>query len=124
LAQRVIACVTIALAACVARAANNAEPVGDPLAERPTLRSLGAYWIVRGDENKNAVVSFDYRRQGEAQWHKGAPLFRVEKDANKAGGPKVPDDAWLFAGSALLLEPDSAYELRLTLTDPDGRSEE
>jgi Right handed beta helix region len=32
----------------------------------------------------------------------------------------VPDDGWLFAGSALLLEPGAAYELRLTLEDPDG----
>ena len=35
---------------------------------------------------------------------------------------KVPDQAWLFAGSALLLEPDTAYELRLTLADPDERT--
>ena len=33
---------------------------------------------------------------------------------------EVPDDGWLFAGSALLLEPRAAYELRLTLEDPDG----
>ena len=34
---------------------------------------------------------------------------------------KVPDDGWLFAGSVLLLEPGTTYELRLTLNDPDGK---
>ncbi len=34
---------------------------------------------------------------------------------------KVPDDGWLFAGSALLLETGTSYELRLTLNDPDGK---
>jgi hypothetical protein len=32
----------------------------------------------------------------------------------------VPEDGWLFAGSLLLLKPDTAYELRLRLVDPDG----
>src|SRR4051812_232406 len=102
-----------------ARAANTAEPVGDPFLERPTLRCLGAYWIVRGDDNKNAVVTLEYRKADEAAWHAGGTLFRVEKGVNKYG-PKVPDDAWLFAGSALLLEPQTRYELKLTLNDPDG----
>ena len=34
---------------------------------------------------------------------------------------KVPDDGWLFAGSVLLLETGTSYELRLTLSDPDGK---
>ena len=104
----------------IARAGNNAEPIGEPVLERPTLRCLGAYWIVRGDDNKNAVVSLNYRKQGEAQWHAGAPLFRVEKGINHDAKINVPDDGWLFAGSAVLLQPDSEYELKLTLNDPDG----
>jgi hypothetical protein len=110
----------VALTACVARGGDTAEAVGEPVLERPTLRSLGAYWIIRGDDNKNGVVALDYRKQGETQWHAGAPLFRTEKHVNKAGGPVIPDDAWLFAGSALLLQPDSTYELKLTLNDPEG----
>src|SRR5439155_1869427 len=53
-----------------------------------------------------------------------APLFRVEKGAHKTKEYgsllNVPDDCSLFAGSILLLEPDTSYELKLTLTDPDG----
>jgi hypothetical protein len=36
----------------------------------------------------------------------------------------VPGGAWLFAGSVVLLAPDTEYELRLTLSDPDGVAEE
>ena len=34
----------------------------------------------------------------------------------------VPEDGWLFAGSVLHLEPATAYELRLTLVDPDEKT--
>ncbi len=108
----------------VAFAGDASSPVGEPLLERPTLRSLGAYWIISGDANKNAIVQLDYRKLGDANWHAGAPLFRVEHDKHKTkeNGSlvNVPENAWLFAGSALLLEPDTKYELKLTLADPDG----
>jgi len=108
----------------VALAGNAAAPAGEPILERPTLRCLGAYWIIRGDDNKNAAVRVDYRKSGESDWRQGPPLFRVEKGAHKTKEfgslLKVPDDAWLFAGSVLMLEPNTAYELKLSLSDPDG----
>src|SRR5207248_617599 len=108
----------------VARAENAATPAGEPVLERPTLRSLGAYWIIRGDDNKNAAVRVDYRKAGESQWRQGPPMFRVERGAHKTKEfgslIKVPDDAWPFAGSVVMLDPDTKYELKLTLSDPDG----
>lgn len=105
-------------------AKNLAHPLGEPVLEAPTLHSLGAYWIIGGDDNKNAAISMGYRKAGAGDWKQGSPLFRVEKGAqkNEQGQSKlnVPDDAWLFAGSALFLEPDTDYELKLSLTDPDG----
>lgn len=105
-------------------------PLGDPVLEPPTLRSLGVYWIIQGDDNQNARVEFDYRKTGTAEWRQGPPLFRVERRnkpyLDEGGKPKepskvqVPLDGWLFAGSLLLLDPDTAYELRLKLIDPDG----
>ncbi len=57
-------------------------------------------------------------------WQTGARLWRVERGAhlmeNGQSDLRVPDDGWLFAGSGLLLEPGTAYELRLSLEDPDG----
>ncbi|MCE5215571.1 right-handed parallel beta-helix repeat-containing protein [bacterium] len=99
-------------------------PLGEPVLEAPTLHCLGAYWVIRGDENRNARVELRFRKAGSADWRLGLPLFRVEKEALRGsrGGTAfaVPSDAWLFAGSALLLEPGTAYELRLNLIDPEG----
>lgn len=97
-------------------------PVGEPVLEPPTLRCLGVYWIVRGDENRNARVDLDLRAAGSPSWRKAMPLFRVEQGAQKHehGGLEVPPDAWLFAGSAVMLQPGTSYELRVRLTDPDG----
>ena len=114
----------LVVSASLALAGNDAAPVGEPVLERPTLRSLGAYWIIRGDENKNAAVRVDYRKKGESNWRQGPPMFRVEKGAHKGKEYgsllKIPDDAWLFAGSIVLLQPDTSYEMKLTLSDPDG----
>ena len=120
-----LAAATLFLSATTpASAGDAATPLGEPQLERPTLRSLGAYWIVKGDDNKNASVRLDYRKSGNGNWRQGQPLFRVEKGAHKTKehGSKldVPDDACLFAGSALLLDPNTQYDLKLTLTDPDG----
>ncbi len=107
-----------------AHADNAATPVGDPVLERPTLHSLGAYWIIRGDDNQNATIDVEYRKEGDAQWRSGPPMFRVEKGrhTSKDHGSvlQLPDDAWLFAGSIFLLVPDTDYQMRLTLSDPDG----
>ena len=109
-------------------AKNMSHPLGDPVLEPPTLHSLGCYWLVGGDENRNAKVNVEVRLQGTGTWRRSLPLFRVEKGAhrNKRGESDVavPDDAWLFAGSLLFLEPDTSYEIRLRLSDPDGNDSE
>jgi hypothetical protein len=120
----------IAILALVLLQENASTPRGEPVLEPPTLRSLGVYWIIRGDENRNAKVDVDYRKAGSPEWKQGPPLFRVAKGPHrdKEGGSKlteqVPEDSWLFAGSVVLLDPDTPYELRLRLSDPDGGSAE
>jgi hypothetical protein len=105
--------------------AEDSQPVGDPQLERPTLHCLGVYWIVRGDDNLNAMVRLEYRKADSSGWRPGAPLVRVERRAHlmeKFGSElTVPDDGWLFAGSVLRLEPGTDYELRVTLDDPEGK---
>lgn len=112
------------------RAENAAQPGEGPQLDPATLHSLGAWWIVKGDDNANAAVTCHFRKAGAQEWREGLPLFRVEKgmhlgrkNDNKTL-TKVPDDAWLFAGSLLLLEPDTAYEWKLALKDPDGGEQE
>jgi hypothetical protein len=101
-----------------------ARPVGEPQLERPTLHSLGVYWVVRDDPGRTASVQVEYRKAGAPAWRAGFPLFRVERGAHvreKIGSRiDVPADGWLFAGSVLLLEPATAYELRLTLVESQG----
>jgi hypothetical protein len=113
------------LCSSAALAGNASRPVGEPVLERPTLHSLGAYWIIDGDDNQNATIELAYRKAGSDKWQEGFPLFRVEKGRHQPEGRfrstlNVPDSGWLFAGSVVMLEPDTAYELRLTLNDPDG----
>ena len=114
-------------------AENAVKPLGEPVLDPPTLHSLGVYWIVQGDDNKNAAVQVEYRKQSEKDWRKGYPLFRVDKGAQKGAQTAkernnsdldVPLDAWLFAGSVVLLTPDTEYEVKLTLADPDGGASE
>lgn len=122
-------CCIAALASCAsfAHAENTTQPIGEPVLEPPTLECLGVYWTVHGDDNRNARIDLDWRKAGDSTWHAGPPLLRVEKGAHHQAGKEahpslidVPTDGWLFAGSVLFLQSDTAYELRLRLSDPDG----
>ncbi|MCL2639927.1 MAG: right-handed parallel beta-helix repeat-containing protein [Phycisphaerales bacterium] len=123
--------VGLALAMCLATGVGGvafggdaAEPVGEPTLELPTLRSLGFWWAVKGDDNGNAKMTLTYRKTGTEAWQRAPDVWRVEKGRhlNEKGQTSavVPEGATLFAGSALMLEPATKYELKLTLTDPDG----
>ncbi len=106
--------------------AEAARPVGEPQLDRPTLHSLGVYWIVREEVDRTASILLEYRTSGATAWRMGAPLFRVERGAHvmeKYGSRlDVPADCRLFAGSALMLTPGTAYEFKLTLMDVlDGK---
>ncbi len=114
--------------------AGDAVKFGELIQERPTLICLGVEWRYEGDDNRNASVAVAYRKAGEQNWHKSLPLYRVGGQANYGfnnswGWPKedrkghkhptyqIPD---AFLGSVLDLDEDTAYEVRLTVTDPDG----
>jgi len=101
---------------------------GDLWVEPPTLTAIGFEWRIGGDEDRNAAVAVSYRKQGEALWHEALPLLRLQREAVSGGLPRdgggehfnryvAPN---MFAGSILNLEPDTLYECRLTLSDPDG----
>jgi hypothetical protein len=99
--------------------------------EEPTIFCLGVRWYIAGDEDGDAAVSVAYRRKGQAEWREGLPLFRVGIGPDGAAGEdrlERPEGAegWpfevgnLFAGSVFDLEPDTVYEIKLELSDPDG----
>jgi hypothetical protein len=97
--------------------------------ERPTLVSLGFEWRIAGDENRNAAVEVSYRKQGDEEWHRALPMFRLQNEPVTGGRPGNATSTFysytadnMFAGSLLNLAPGTAYECRFVLSDPDGAS--
>jgi hypothetical protein len=87
--------------------------------EPATLVSLGFEWRIDGDDNRNATVSVTYRKKTEQAWKEGLPLLRI-------GNERINENALQyvtpngFAGSIFELDPDTAYECRFVMKDPDG----
>lgn len=98
-------------------AAPSARP-GEIVAEPATPSALALRWPVLGDDNGNAAVNVSYRQAGGAAWRDGYPLLRV--DPERAAADNRVAGGRLFAGSIVELAPDTAYEVRLILDDPDG----
>src|SRR3954471_20434341 len=109
------------LLAVMGAGAEDGTLAGPFVVEHPTLLNLGFEWEIRGDANRNATVTVQFRTVGESCWREGLPLFRI------GGEPvyrrrenldyTVPDG---FAGSILNLQPGTEYECRFHLTDTDG----
>jgi len=107
---------------CAAGAETGAKiKPGELVVDPPTLINLGFEWLVEGDENHNAKVDVFYRKQGETQWKQGLPLLRLhgERIYQNQGVFDVVSPN-MFAGSILDLEPNTPYEARFVMTDPDG----
>src|SRR5579862_4879302 len=104
-------------------AAENANKVkpGEFIVDHPTLMNLGFEWLIQGDDKRNAQVAVSYRKQGDSQWKQGLPLLRLQGERiyqNQGVFDVVSPN--MFAGSILDLEPDTAYEARFVMSDPDG----
>jgi len=101
---------------------NEVKP-GEFVIEPPTLVSLGFEWHIEGDDNHNATVEVWYREKGESAWRKALPLLRIQNEEsiakflNNSIDYVTPN---LFAGSILNLKPDTEYECRFLMLDPDG----
>ena len=113
--------VTFAQQAPAPSAAMRLTP-GELFVEPPTLINLGFEWRIEGDVNRNAQVEVSYRKASDAAWKAGMPLLRLQGE--KVTQPNVFNlvSPNMFAGSILDLEPDTAYDARFVLTDPDGVS--
>ena len=103
-----------------ARGPANAVVPGELVVEPPTLINLGFEWFIDGDDNRNASVAVSFRKQGETAWSPALPLLRLhgERIYSESRVDVVAPN--MFAGSILDLEPDTAYEARFVMTDPDG----
>jgi hypothetical protein len=97
-----------------ASAADAATP-GAVSAPYPTLENISIEWALTNDDNANAAATVRFRKAGGTAYRDGLPLFRVP-----AGSGEGFDWTSKLSGSLFGLEPDSEYEIELTLTDPDG----
>lgn len=89
------------------------------LVDPPTLENLGFRWYVSGDGNRNATVTVVFRKKGDSEWTEALPMLRVYHEiANQDYGPYRVGN--LFAGSVLFLKPATQYEVKFTMSDPDG----
>lgn len=102
---------------------NNAStPLGEVFKELPTLHCLAVRWKIKGDANRNAAIETQYRKVGDQEWKQGFSLMRTMPNPHRSNRSRTHTVAggWLFAGSIVGLTPDTEYEVKLTLKDPDG----
>ena len=100
--------------------AQNKVQEGEFIVEPPTLENMGFEWYIKGDDNRNATVKVEYRIAGSGTaWKQGMPLLRMGGEYIERAGIDytVPH---MFAGSILDVTPNTRYEARFTLEDPDG----
>jgi hypothetical protein len=102
------------------RAGDNTIP-GEVTTPYPTVTNLAVEWLIDGDDNLDCMVKVEHRMAGEKAWREAMPLRRVpageDADARRpfTWGNKL-------SGSIFDLKPDTEYEIRLSLEDPDGGS--
>src|SRR6267143_3416119 len=109
------------LLSLVAAVNENKVKPGEFIVDHPTLINLGFEWLIQGDDNRNAQVEVSYRKHGETLWKQGLPLVRLQGERvyqNQGVFDVVSPN--MFAGSILDLEPDTSYEARFVMSDPDG----
>jgi hypothetical protein len=104
---------------------------------RPTIRCIGVMWDVKDDSNVNATGEAVFREKGSTEWRQALPLRRTPpRDPNKyVQWEEIPWGKWgndftsyagpmfkrnYLAGSIFNLKPATTYEVRVTLSDPDG----
>src|SRR4051812_44562551 len=96
-----------------------AQP-GPIAVEPPTTTAVGVEWRIQGDDNRNASVALAWRRTGETTWRDGLPLLRLQGEAVQQGASFHYVAPNMFAGSVFDLAPNTSYDVRLRLTDPDA----
>jgi hypothetical protein len=107
-------------AAQPAKASPDAVVPGELVIDPPTLINLGFEWFIQGDANRNASVDVAFRKRGSEGWRPALPLLRLQGERIYAESRIDLIAPNMFAGSVLDLEPGTAYDVRLTMADPDG----
>ncbi len=99
--------------------AQNHTIPGEVVSPYPTLQNLAFEWYIEGDDNQNGIVAVQFREKGTDIWRLGMPLRRVRAGSNIGFTWKNK-----HSGSIFNLNPDTIYEIKLNLNDPDGGASE
>lgn len=94
--------------------------VGELVADPATAHSLNVFVpLLSGDRDYDATVQVYVRESGGDEWSRALDLLRIRPELfSTSHGVAKPAEG--FAGSVFGLEPDTAYEIRLEIADPDG----
>ncbi len=82
-----------------------------------TPQHLGVVWEISGDDDRDSQLLLEFREAGTTVWRPGAMAMLATPDLI-VNGSLLGLHYW--AASAMFLEPGTTYDLRLTLSDPDG----
>ena len=85
-----------------------------------THENLGVTWSVSGDSNLDSAMQLEFRPSGTIDWQPAAMAVRAYPTIMVDGSP-LGLDYW--GASAMFLERGTTYDLRVTITDPDGGGE-
>ena len=89
----------------------------------PTCQSIGVYCNFSDDANENNQAILEYRASGTTQWLTAPPLTVDRRDTVVSDGSTVSNPYQnQYRGSVLFLDANTAYDVRVTYTDPDGGS--
>jgi len=110
------ACLLLGLISSLALAADPTVP-GAVTTPYPTYENASLEWAITGDDDLDSVVTVRYRAMGSASWRVGLPLRRIP-----AGTAETFSWGNKHSGSLFDLVPGTAYEVELSLVDPDGGS--
>jgi len=102
---RIVLLLVLGLATALPAAAQNASTAG-ALDLYGTYHAVGARLTFTGDANANATARLEWRLQGAPTWTTGMPMTRITNSR--------------WAASVLWLQPDTPYEVRAVIIDPDG----
>ena len=83
----------------------------------PTYKNIGLVWQVSGDVNLNSTMQLEFRPSGASTWQPAAMAVRAYPSLT-VNAAELGLDQW--GASAMFLEPGTDYELRATISGPDG----
>jgi len=85
-----------------------------------TFQHISAHLNISGDDNHNSSFLLEYRLTGTSQYLIGSESMRAFPEMI-VDGAELNEN--FHAASAMFLQPNTNYDLRLTLSDADGGSE-